>query len=130
MALRTKVPCSCTIEGYIDIIRPDLKEYPYLCAFCRGSKEVEYSVDFDHYEGQFEDVDWEKIDEYQDDLYAAFKCQCGDEMSLHEGGSTKACKCGRVYRMYVSIKVDKTHLGDPQSLIDLYQKKYRKENTV
>src|SRR3990167_1137167 len=117
MALRTKVPCSCTIEGYIDIIRPDLKEYPYLCAFCRGSKEVEYDVDFEYYEGQFEGVDWEKINDYYEDVYSDFKCQCGDKISMSEGGTTKACECGRVYRLSLSIEVDETHLGNPQSLI-------------
>jgi hypothetical protein len=60
----------------------------------------------DGYNGKFriamsvKDVDYITTDEY-----AHFRCPCGEEITLCEGGETMRCDCGKVYRLiaYVGI---------------------------
>ena len=119
MTLQTKITCICTKEFYLEM-HPRVAQFPRLCSFCRGAKEVERSVTFYTYSGKFTGIDWSAIGEFREDIYIAFECQCGDTISFSEA-SYVACSCGRVYRLSTSMGVDETHLGDTDYLISRYK---------
>lgn len=119
MALEVEVPCMCVNEWYLDM-HPSFRNLPSLCPWCHGAKKHPVDVYFEHYSGEFGIVDWRDICDYQDDIYMAFECQCGDRISFTEGGENRACKCGRIYRLSVKLEVDETGVGDTQSIIDLF----------
>ena len=123
MTLQKKVKCEYHKDGILASMHPEFIEYPSLCPWCRGKLEYDVSVSLYNYEGEFAKVDWEQIDNYYDDIYVHFKCECGDEISLNEGGDTEACSCGRIYRLYMSVKVDETHIGEIDWLIEESNKK-------
>lgn len=118
MTLQIKTPCICTFDGYVHSYHP--------CPFCNGTKEIDHYVHLDDWsDGRFElletDTDVEEWERSVDKI----TCVCGDELIIG-GGDTDVCKCGRIYRSYQYIKVDKSHIGEIDYLIE-QSKKEEKE---
>jgi hypothetical protein len=114
MTLQIKEPCVCTFDGYVQSYYP--------CPYCNGTKEVGSDVHLDewsdeHFEKLEDDVDVEEWEGAIDKI----TCVCGDELIL-SGGNTEVCKCGRIYRSYQYIKVDKSHIGEIDYLIEQSKK--------
>ena len=112
MTLKRKYPCGFhggTIPAYV--------EHPELCSWCHGALEWEGDVRLPYYKGKFKPIDYITIGTEWDDFTIYVNCVCGDKVFLGEAGDTKACNCGRIFRMSVSIKVDDSHMGDFSWLI-------------
>ncbi len=113
MTLKRKYPCGFhggTIKEYV--------EHPEWCSWCQGTLEWEGDVHLYYYKGKFKPIDYVTIGTEYDDCTIYVNCVCGDNVFLGEAGDTKVCNCGRIFRMSVSIKVDDTHIGDLDWLIE------------
>jgi hypothetical protein len=125
MTLKRMYPCSFHTE-----LHPNYIEHPEWCSWCHGAMEWEGDADFDGYKGEFVPIDYETIGTEYDDFTIYVNCACGEKAFLGEAGDTKACECGRVFRMSVSIKVDETHIGEADWLIEeskrLSKERYKK----
>lgn len=110
--------CSCQIEWYIERLHPEYKEFPFLCPWCHGKGEYETPITLYCYKGNFEPSHYrDRVDE-QDNLYFYFVCRyCKTDIQLSWAGDTVACICGYIYRLNVSVVVDKSHVGDIEWII-------------
>ena len=117
MSMTKKIKCPYHGDGELASMFPYIDKHPFSCPCCRGTLEYDITVRLPMYRGTFTSLDWEKIDDYQDDVYAGFKCPCGDEISLSEGGEMIVCSCGRIYRLSFYIRVDESHMGDTEFLV-------------
>ena len=117
MAMQKTIKCPYHGDGVFASMHPEYTRFPSLCCWCEGKLEYETDVNLYHYDGDFQNVNWENISDTQDDFYFGFKCICGDEITLSEGGDTEVCNCGRIYRLSVNVLVDETHMGDREFLI-------------
>jgi hypothetical protein len=122
MTLQYKKKCEYHEGGIMADMHPELVRFPRLCPMCHGTMEVEYDVSFDDFDGDFLEVKYEEVTDYDEELYLRFKCSCGDELSF-SGDDTKVCKCGKIYRVCIELSVDKWHVGD----IDWILKKREEE---
>ena len=113
MTLQKKYLCS-----FHSGIIPEYAENPNLCSWCRGTLEWEGDVYFHDYKGKFRSIDYETIGISNGDFIVYVDCVCGEEIFLGEAGDVKACNCGRVFRMSVSIEVDEDHIGEIDWLLE------------
>ena len=120
MTLTVKRPCICNNRWYLEEIEPHLVDSPWLCVWCNGSKEMDEKVSFSKYQGKFKNLNFRNTC-YYNDMFVEIECQCGNRCTFVQD-DTIACKCGRVYRLSTSIKVDETYLGRSEQLIKLYEK--------
>ena len=118
MTMKKMVKCPYHGDGAMASMFPKYIEYPFLCPWCKDKLEYEVDVSLYDYEGDFHSVDWNKIYDYEDDVWVVFKCDCGDEIHLYEGGDTRVCKCGRIYKLSVNVLVDHNPIKDTKELIE------------
>jgi hypothetical protein len=117
MTMKKMVKCQYHGDGIMASLHPSWTNFPYLCIQCHGKLEYESEVILYYYGGDFRSVDWEKINNYSDDVWVSFNCDCGDEINLHEGGDTRVCKCGKIYRLSLDILIDHSPIKNTEELI-------------
>lgn len=123
MTLQYKKKCEYHEGGIMADMHPEYVRFPRMCVYCGGSLEVEYDVSFEDFDGNFQEVKYQEVDEYDEELYLRFKCSCGDEL-FFAGDDTKACKCGKIYRVYIQLEVDKDHIGEIDWILKQREKEY------
>lgn len=117
MSLQKKNPCYYHDPNGLGSLHPLYVQYPTACPWCKGTLEWDGDVYFESWDGPTKNVDWDEINNYQSDLFIAFDCICGDNIVFSDT-MAKACSCGRVYVFESSLRVDESHIGDTQHLID------------
>jgi hypothetical protein len=118
MALQKKTKCEYHEDGILADLHPNYRKYPESCPWCHGKLEYDTKVGFEEFDGNFEILDWQAIDNPQDDIEFVFNCSCGDRIFLMGFDDIVACKCGKVYRLTAEVYVDKTYIDRQDELIE------------
>jgi hypothetical protein len=125
-----KTQCICQVPLWEEKLKL-FPSFKHLCD-CKGTKETEHNLSLDTYDGEFvpvivwaeEEDSHTDIDDYQDDIYVKFTCECGDTIYFSEFGVSHVCSCGRVYELIGQVLKNDTHKDDAEYWDKIKTEKY------